>query len=188
GGEVTLDDVPVDHLTTVFEKLHDAGVDLVFDHGTANPSLTIRATVAGPLRPVDVLAAPYPDFPTDLQAQWTALMTLAPGISRVHDAVFPDRFLHIPELARLGADVTRTNAGVSIRGGGRLRGANVMASDLRASAALVLAALVAEGETVIRRIYHLDRGYERLDRRLSELGAIIERHSDDAVIGVRPPA
>jgi UDP-N-acetylglucosamine 1-carboxyvinyltransferase len=135
---------------------------------------------------VDVVAKPYPGFPTDVQAQWTALMATAEGISRICDEVFPERFLHLPELSRLGADVTRRGATAIVRGG-PLHGANVMASDLRASAALVLAALAAEGTSVLRRVYHLDRGYERLDAKLSALGGDVVRRPDEADVAVLPP-
>lgn len=136
---------------------------------------------------MDIVAAPSPGFPTDLQAQWTALMTQAEGRSRIRDDVFPNRFLHVAELARLGADVSRSGSTATICGRRTLRGTNVMASDLRASAALVLAALAAEGETVVRRIYHLDRGYERLDAKLVALGANVVRRADEAAIAVPPP-
>lgn len=180
GGDVTLDGVPGEHLAAFLEALAESGVRF---EGAG----TVRVTAPAPLRPVDVAAGPYPAFPTDLQAQWTALMTQARGDCRVCDSVFPDRFLHVPELARLGGEIGRSGSCVEVRGPRRLRGANVMASDLRASAALVLAALAAEGETVIRRIYHLDRGYERLDAKLAGLGADVARQVDVADVAVPPP-
>lgn len=186
GGQVTLDQVPIAHLSCVLEHLDQAGVRVEAEelsHGIGST----RVFTARPPEPTDVVAQPFPGFPTDLQAQWTALMTRADGVSRVRDDVFPDRFLHVPELTRLGAAISRTEIGVTIQGGRSLRGANVMASDLRASAALVLAALAAEGETVIRRIYHLDRGYERLDAKLASLGADVIRRVDAAAIAVPPP-
>ncbi len=119
-----------------------------------------------PLRPVDCLALPYPGFPTDLQAQLTALLCLVPGKSLVTDKVFPSRFMHVSELLRMGADIRRDGENAVITGVPQLSGAHVMASDLRASAALVLAGLAAQGETVVHRIYHLDRGYESLESKL----------------------
>jgi UDP-N-acetylglucosamine 1-carboxyvinyltransferase len=127
---------------------------------------------------VDVTALPYPGVPTDVQAQLTALLALADGISVVTDKVFPDRFMHIPELMRLGAGIRREGASAIISGRLRLSAACVMASDLRASAALLLAALAADGESLIRRVYHLDRGYERLEQKLNHVGADIRRVSD----------
>ena len=136
---------------------------------------TVAVSVPNELRPVDLTSLPYPGVPTDVQAQLTALLCLANGISVVTDKVFPDRFLHIPELCRMGARIRREGASGIISGVSRLSGACVMASDLRASAALLLAALAADGESVIRRIYHLDRGYERLVEKLGACGAEIER-------------
>jgi UDP-N-acetylglucosamine 1-carboxyvinyltransferase len=126
-------------------------------------------------RPIGVVARPYPGFPTDVQAQWTAWMCLAAGRSAVRDAVFPKRFAHAAELRRLGADVVQCGSSARVTGVAALRGNFLTACDLRASAALVLAALAAEGETIIRRIHHLDRGYERLDEKLASLGADIRR-------------
>ncbi len=182
GGDVTLDGVPTAHLAAVFEAMADAGI------ATETVGGTVRVRGPARLRSIDVTARPYPGFPTDLQAQWTALMTRADGACRIRDEVFPERFLHIAELARLGADVRRDGASAIVTGGRALRGTNVMASDLRASAALVLAALAAEGETVVRRIYHLDRGYERLDAKLAALGADVQRRRDEAEVAVAPPA
>ncbi|MGC1275441.1 MAG: UDP-N-acetylglucosamine 1-carboxyvinyltransferase [Planctomycetaceae bacterium] len=187
GGQVTLDRVPFKHLTRVLERFGDAGVCVETEESSSHGIGSAHVFTAWPPVPTDVVAQPFPGFPTDLQAQWSALMTRADGVSRIRDDVFPDRFLHVPELARLGAAISRTESGVTIQGGRPLRGANVMASDLRASAALVLAALAAEGETVIRRIYHLDRGYERLDAKLASLGADVIRRVDDAAIAVPPP-
>jgi UDP-N-acetylglucosamine 1-carboxyvinyltransferase len=127
--------------------------------------------------PSDVIALPYPGIPTDVQAQLTALLATVPGISIVTDKVFPDRFMHVSELLRMGAEIRR-EASSAIVSGRQLSGASVMASDLRASAALVLAALAARGESVVRRIYHLDRGYESLEQKLHQLGANIRRVPD----------
>jgi UDP-N-acetylglucosamine 1-carboxyvinyltransferase len=131
----------------------------------------------GPLRGVDITTEPYPGFPTDLQAQFMALMCCAEGASLLRETVFENRFMHVPELMRLGANITLQGTSALVRGGVRLRGAQVMATDLRASVSLVLAALVAKGETTINRVYHLDRGYEELDRKLRLCGADVQRVS-----------
>ena len=127
------------------------------------------------VKPIEATTLPYPGFPTDLQAQLCALMTQAKGISIITERIYPERFMHVPELCRMGAEIRREGASAIISGGYNLSGAPVMASDLRASAALVIAALAAEGETLINRIYHLDRGYESIDLKLATLGADIER-------------
>ncbi len=127
------------------------------------------------LRPVEAVTLPYPGFPTDLQAQLCALMTLADGISIITERIYPERFMHVPELARMGAQISREGPSAIIAGKTKLSGAPVMASDLRASAALVIAALAAKGETLIQRIYHLDRGYDNIDSKLKALGAKVER-------------
>jgi UDP-N-acetylglucosamine 1-carboxyvinyltransferase len=172
-GEVELVNVEPAHLTAVLEMLREIGVEF---ETTPPSSMIVRRTV--PLKAADCVALPYPGIPTDVQAQLMALLTRAEGISVVTDKVFPDRFLHAPELVRLGASIRREGPSAIISGVGRLSGACVMASDLRASAALLIAALAAEGETVIRRIYHLDRGYDRLEAKLNHLGAQIQRVSD----------
>ena len=124
---------------------------------------------------VDIVTEPYPGFPTDLQAQFMALMTIASGASVIRETVFESRFMHVPELGRLGANISLQGSTALVRGVETLRAAEVMATDLRASVGLVLAALVAEGETTVHRIYHLDRGYEALDRKLVQCGADIRR-------------
>jgi UDP-N-acetylglucosamine 1-carboxyvinyltransferase len=129
----------------------------------------------GVVRPMRVETAPYPGFPTDLQAQLMSLLTQAEGESVIAEHIFENRFMHVPELARMGADIAVHGGVATVRGPRGLRGAPVMASDLRASAGLILAALAAEGETVISRVYHLDRGYERVEEKLSAVGARIER-------------
>ncbi|QDU41365.1 UDP-N-acetylglucosamine 1-carboxyvinyltransferase MurA [Maioricimonas rarisocia] len=172
-GEVTLDNVRLDHMTAVVRKLEEIGVKL-----QPQPEGAVHIDGTGPLRPADCIALPYPAIPTDVQAQLTALLTQAEGISVVTDKVFPDRFMHVSEMARMGARVRREGQSAIIAGGEPLSGASVMASDLRASAALVLAALAARGESVVRRIYHLDRGYERFEERLRMLGADIRRVVD----------
>lgn len=172
GGELRITNVSRPHLAAVTDTLRSIGVSI---EGTGT---TLHVAGSPSLRPCDITALPYPGIPTDVQAQLTALLTQANGISVVNDKVFPDRFLHIPELCRLGANVRREGASGIIAGGKPLSGACVMASDLRASAALLLAALAAEGDSVIRRIYHLDRGYEQLERKLNVLGADIRRVGD----------
>ncbi len=172
GGRVEVQGVQNRHLTAIAAQLSELGalVEQADD----------RITAAGVprLAPSTLQATPYPGIPTDVQAQLTAVLTQAEGTSRVTDWVFPERFLHLPELCRLGAEIHREGATAVIRGRSRLTGANVMASDLRASAALVLAALAADGESTIRRIYHLDRGYERLEAKLRALGAEVRREPD----------
>jgi UDP-N-acetylglucosamine 1-carboxyvinyltransferase len=129
----------------------------------------------GALKGVDVMTEPFPGFPTDLQAQMTALMSIAEGAAMITESIFENRFMHIPELARMGANVTVHGASSLVRGVRRLTAAPVMATDLRASASLVLAGLVAEGETIVSRVYHIDRGYERIEEKLAACGANIER-------------
>ncbi len=168
-GEVMILGSRPDHLHAVLDKLRDAGVKVE----RRGPALNVRR--GGRLKPVDVTTQPYAGFPTDVQAQLMALLTLAPGISIVTERIFEARFMHVSELARLGADIALEGPSAIIKGGHPLSGAPVMASDLRASAALVLAGLAAKGTTHVKRIYHLDRGYERLDEKLRRLGARIER-------------
>jgi UDP-N-acetylglucosamine 1-carboxyvinyltransferase len=168
-GEVTLRGARADHLHAVFDKLRDAGVKIVRT-GTA-----ITVSRGGRLKPVDVTTLPYSGFPTDAQAQLMALMTLAPGISIITERIFESRFMHVSELGRLGADIEIEGPSAIVKGGRPLSGAPVMASDLRASAALVIAGLAARGVTHVNRVYHLDRGYERMDAKLRALGARIER-------------
>jgi UDP-N-acetylglucosamine 1-carboxyvinyltransferase len=168
-GEVTLHGARADHLHAVLDKLHDAGVK-VERKGSA---ITVRRN--GKLKPVDVTTLPYSGFPTDVQAQIMALMTLTPGISIITERIFESRFMHVSELARLGADIEIEGPSAIVKGGKPLSGAPVMASDLRASAALVIAGLAAKGATQVNRVYHLDRGYENMDAKLRKLGARIER-------------
>jgi len=169
GGSVTLEQVASEHLTAVSAKLEDAGCTI------AASSDRITLTAPASLRPVDVTAAIYPGFPTDMQAQWTALMTAARGTSVITDSIYLDRFKHVPELMRLGADVELKENAAIVRGGAKLTGAKVMSTDLRASASLILAGLVAEGVTEVLRVYHIDRGYEAIEQKLQKLGADIER-------------
>ena len=168
-GEVTLVGARPDHLHAVLDKLREAGVKVERRGST----LTIRR--GGKLKPVDITTLPYAGFPTDVQAQIMALMTVTPGISIITERIFESRFMHVSELARLGADIAIEGPSAIVKGGRPLSGAPIMASDLRASAALVIAGLVARGSTLVKRIYHLDRGYENIDAKLRRLGARIER-------------
>lgn len=172
-GDIQIENVRLDHMTAVIEKLREVGL-IIEANGSG-----IRVRACSPLKSVDCIALPYPGIPTDVQAQMMALLTVVPGISIVTDKVFPDRFMHLPELVRLGASIRREGNCAIVNGRQHLSGACVMASDLRASAALVLAGLAAEGESVIRRIYHLDRGYDQLELKLNRLGADIRRESDE---------
>ncbi|HKS38513.1 MAG TPA: UDP-N-acetylglucosamine 1-carboxyvinyltransferase [Verrucomicrobiae bacterium] len=169
GGEVTLLGARPDHMHAVLDKVREAGVK-VERRGAA---LTVKR--GGRLKPVDITTLPYAGFPTDAQAQMTVLMALTPGISIITERIFESRFMHVSELSRLGADIAIEGPSAIVKGGKPLSGAPVMASDLRASAALVIAGLVARGSTLVKRIYHLDRGYERIDEKLRRLGARIER-------------
>jgi UDP-N-acetylglucosamine 1-carboxyvinyltransferase len=169
GGDVTIPGRAPRHLAAVVDKLVEAGVE-VTDEGDA-----LRVHAAGPLRAVDVSTAPFPGFPTDMQAQFMALMSIAQGQSVITDTIYADRFTHVAELRRLGADIELRGNSAIITHVGHLSGAPVMATDLRASAALILAGLVAEGETRVSRVYHIDRGYESIEKKLAALGANIER-------------
>jgi UDP-N-acetylglucosamine 1-carboxyvinyltransferase len=175
GGQVTVRQCVPEHLDALILKLRESGFTI--DTDSADRSMTVRATRS--FRGVDVTTAPHPAFPTDLQAQFMSLMTLAEGTSVITETVFENRFMHVQELLRLGADITPKSRVAVVRGKpGGLMGAQVMATDLRASASLVLAGLAAKDETTISRIYHLDRGYEGLERKLSQLGASIRRVSE----------
>jgi UDP-N-acetylglucosamine 1-carboxyvinyltransferase len=168
-GEVTLLGARADHLHAVLDKLREAGVK-VERNGSA---LTVRRN--GRLKPVDITTLPYAGFPTDVQAQMMVLMALTQGISIITERIFEARFMHVSELARLGADIAIEGPSAIVKGGKPLSGAPVMASDLRASAALVIAGLAAHGTTEVKRVYHLDRGYENIDGKLRQLGARIQR-------------
>jgi UDP-N-acetylglucosamine 1-carboxyvinyltransferase len=169
GGSITLEHCEASHLAAAIHKLEQCGCEIL----PGNREVTISA----PHRPaaVNVTTAPFPGFPTDMQAQMMALASVAEGTSVITDTVYLDRFTHVPELQRMGADIRLERNVAIIRGVEHLQGAPVMATDIRASAGLVIAALAAEGETRISRIYHLDRGYENFDGRLAKLGATIER-------------
>lgn len=169
GGQLELTNARLEHLAAAVQVLEMMGVNVwPSDRG-------IVISRDGALRPIDLTTEPYPGFPTDLQAQIMALATCAQGASLIRETVFESRFMHVPELCRLGADITLKGTSALVRGGHKLYGAEVMATDLRASVSLILAALVAEGETIVNRVYHLDRGYEQLDRKLRQCGANIER-------------
>jgi UDP-N-acetylglucosamine 1-carboxyvinyltransferase len=169
GGDVTLTGARAGTLQAVLEKLAEAGIEL------AIAETAIRVTRAAPLRSVSLRTAPYPAFPTDMQAQLMALMTRADDTAMITETIFENRMMHVQELKRLGADIEVESSTAIVKGVPALTGANVMATDLRASACLVIAGLMAEGETTIDRIYHLDRGYERIETRLAALGARIRR-------------
>jgi len=168
-GEVTIQGGRPDHLHAVLDKLRDAGVQV------SRKGLTMTVRRGKTLKPVDVTTLPYSGFPTDAQAQMMVLMALTPGLSIITERIFESRFMHVSELSRLGADISIEGPSAIIKGGRRLSGAPVMASDLRASAALVIAGLAAQGSTQVNRIYHLDRGYEKIDGKLRRLGARIKR-------------
>jgi len=168
-GEVTLKGARGDHLRAVTDKLNEMGVAIE----RRGENLLVRRR--GPLKVVDVTTLPYAGFPTDVQAQMMSLLALAPGISIITERVFESRFMHVSELARLGADIEIEGPSAIVKGDRPLSGAPVMASDLRASAALVIAGLAAKGTTQVNRIYHLDRGYEHMDVKLRDLGARIQR-------------
>ncbi len=172
GGSVRVESAAPEHLTAVLDLLETAGARIEMG---AN---WVALAAAQRLRSFQVAAEPYPGVPTDVQAQLTALAAVATGTSRIADGVFPERFAHVPELIRLGADIVRRGNRAEVRGSDRLSGADVTASDLRASSALVLAGLAAKGTTTVRRIHHLDRGYQRLDEKLRMLSARIERAAD----------
>ncbi|MBL8732047.1 MAG: UDP-N-acetylglucosamine 1-carboxyvinyltransferase [Planctomycetes bacterium] len=172
--DVVVQDCEPMHLLAVLDRLKAAGAE--FEVG--NNFIRNLPTPGGRLRAVDVTTMAYPGFPTDLQAQFMALMARADGVSVITEKIYPERFIHAAELARLGARIRREGATAIIEGTEHLRGAPVMASDLRASASLVLAGLVAEGSTDVRRVYHIDRGYERIEEKLHGIGADIERISE----------
>lgn len=168
-GEVTIRGARPDHLHAVLDKLKESGVRIDRNGQT----MTVRR--GGRLKPVDITTLPYAGFPTDAQAQMMVLMALTPGLSIITERIFESRFMHVSELARLGAEISIEGPSAIVKGGGQLSGAPVMASDLRASAALVIAGLAAEGKTQVNRIYHLDRGYEKIDAKLKRLGGRIQR-------------
>jgi UDP-N-acetylglucosamine 1-carboxyvinyltransferase len=169
GGDVLLEHAPLDDLEPVIVKLRKIGVEVEREGDHA------RIRRLGPLRSTDVTTSPHPGFPTDMQAQFMALMCVAGGRSVITETVFENRFMHVPELGRMGAHIQTHNNTAIIDGVPRLSGASVMATDLRASASLVVAGLVADGETIVRRVYHLDRGYEAIEKKLAGAGADVTR-------------
>ena len=172
GGEIELVGASAKDLGSTLEMLHEAGVSTE----ETRDGIIVRRT--GAMRGINVSPAPYPGFATDMQAQFMAMLTVAEGASLLTETIFENRFMHVPELARMGADITVRGRSAVVRGVAGLNGAPVMATDLRASMSLVLAGLAAKGETTVGRVYHLDRGYARLEEKLSAVGADIERVSD----------
>ena len=172
GGDVDLVDTDCDLIGAVVPLLEATGAEIVPN----NRGLKVRRNGVRPIA-VDVATAPFPAFPTDLQAQFMALMTTAEGVSHIRETIFENRFMHVPELSRMGADIRIEGDTAIVTGVERLKGAPVMATDLRASVSLVLAGLAAEGETIVNRVYHLDRGFERIEEKLGRCGAAIERLS-----------
>ncbi len=169
GGDVRLVKTSAAYLDSVVDKLMDAGCDITVERDA------IRIIAPQRLKAVSLRTAPYPAFPTDMQAQFMAINCVAEGVATIRETIFENRFMHVSELMRLGADIQIDGSNALVRGVGHLEGATVMATDLRASASLVIAGLVARGETLIDRIYHLDRGYERIEEKLAKLGAIVKR-------------
>ncbi len=172
GGDVMLDNARADLLEVPLDVLRQAGVEVT----VTNRGIRVARNGAG-LKPVNVETQPFPGFPTDLQAQLMALMSLADGTSSIRETIFENRFMHVQELARLGADIDLDGDLAQVSGVKKLRGAQVMATDLRASVSLVIAGLAAEGDTIINRVYHIDRGFERIEEKLGNCGAKIERLS-----------
>ena len=170
GGEITLEGARLDHVAAVARILEPAEIDVTECAG----GLKVRRR-NGRIAGIDVMTEPFPGFPTDLQAQIMALMTTADGASMITETIFENRFMHVPELMRMGANITVHGASAHVRGVAALKGAPVMATDLRASVSLIIAGLVADGETIVNRVYHLDRGYERIEEKLAACGARIER-------------
>jgi UDP-N-acetylglucosamine 1-carboxyvinyltransferase len=173
GGELNLIQAEPSHLDAVISKLRECG--LAIDVDETGHSIRVSRPVSKILSSVDVITRPYPGFPTDLQAQLMALMTISSGLSVIKETIFENRFMHIAELRRLGAKIRENGRSAIVEGVKELNGAPVMATDLRASASLVLAGLAAKGETVVNRVYHLDRGYERMEHKLAAVGADIKR-------------
>jgi UDP-N-acetylglucosamine 1-carboxyvinyltransferase len=172
GGDLLLEGAEPEDMGAILAGLTEAGLKISQEDGG------IRVTADGPLRPLTLSTAPYPAFPTDMQAQFMAMLALADGTSVLTETIFENRYMHVPELTRMGADIQVHGRTAIVKGVGKLTGAPVMATDLRASMSLVLAGLAAEGQTEVLRIYHLDRGYERLEEKLSAVGADIERDGE----------
>lgn len=170
-GDIAIENCEIEYFDNVLLKLEEAGAII------KRMKNAVRVRMESRPKPFEIVTMPYPGFPTDMQAQFVALATLADGSSVVKETIFENRFMHIPELMRMGADIEIKGNTAHIRGVKKLYGANLMATDLRASAALVLAALAAEGESIINRIYHIDRGYSHIDKKMNQIGAKIERLS-----------
>lgn len=173
-GNITLNNFKAEHLHSVISKLEDSGVNILLENNSAKINcndLTIS--------PIDVTTNVFPGYPTDMQAQWISYMSLSSGVSTITDTIYMDRFNHVPELIRLGADIQMNDNSALVKGVQKLQGAKVMSTDLRASASLVLAGLAAEGTTEVLRVYHLDRGYQKIEEKLRSLGADIQRVSGD---------
>jgi UDP-N-acetylglucosamine 1-carboxyvinyltransferase len=171
GGQVFLEGAIYDHSANFFESLKTAGVSCE----TKENGILVSMKKENFIKGVDVITAPYPGFPTDLQAQFMVIMAICNGVSSITENIFENRFMHVPELIRMGANIIVRGKTAVISGVKKLNGAHVMATDLRASVSLVLAGLIANGETTINRLYHLDRGYENIDQKLTNCGAILER-------------
>ncbi len=172
GGDVVLEGARPELLQSALDVIAQTGAEIT----PLNSGIRVRRNGAG-ISPVDITTEPFPGFPTDLQAQFMGLMTMSKGKSHITETIFENRFMHVQELARLGARISLDGQEATIEGVDRLRGAPVMATDLRASVSLVIAALAAEGETIVNRVYHLDRGFERLEEKLGACGAQVERIS-----------
>ena len=175
GGEVHITNTRPEHLEALIEPMRLAGIMIEVKGDT----IIVERPDGQKIQAVDIMTEPYPGFPTDLQAQFMAMLTIAEGAGMVTETIFENRFMHVPELTRMGADINVHQASALVRGVNQLKGAQVMATDLRASVSLVLAGLVAGGETCVNRIYHLERGYENLVEKLSACGAKLKRVSDD---------
>ena len=172
GGDVLLEGARMDLLQRALDILSESGAEI----SQEEEGIRVKRNGNG-VRAIDVTTEPFPGFPTDLQAQFMGLMTMASGQSKITETIFENRFMHVQELARLGARISMSGQTAIVDGVSRLKGAPVMATDLRASVSLVIAGLAAEGETTVSRIYHLDRGFERLEDKLTDCGAVVERLS-----------
>ena len=180
GGKVRLQNANLEHLSAAAGLLSQTGVEIEQVSSDQGSDIVVCRDINTPLKNIDIMTEPYPGFPTDLQAQFMAMMTLAEGAGMVTETIFENRFMHVPELSRMGADITVQGNSAIVRGVERLTGAEVMATDLRASVALVMAGLVAEGTTTVNRIYHLERGYEDITGKLSACGAQIQKVAGSA--------
>ena len=169
-GEVLINGINPDRLRKVLQKLEETGAEIKFDENSI--SLSMKRDKP---KPVDITTAPFPEFPTDMQAQFSVINAIAEGTSNIYETVFENRFMHIQELNRMGCDININGNQAIVKGVDKIYGAEVMATDLRASASLILAGLCAEGQTIVDRIYHIDRGYERIEEKLNYLGANIIR-------------